>query len=109
VRSRHGEHFREQCPDVVEMRENAFGIGIAFAAENFVAGNAESVEKILFLSRGFLGSETIRDLRNSWPGQSRRPFANRAQSPNLDSRFSIHESQPFNALTIHLSRRFVAP
>jgi hypothetical protein len=49
----HGEHFREQCANVVEMRENAFGIGVSFTAENFIAINAEAVEKILFLGRGF--------------------------------------------------------
>ena len=50
----HGEHFREQRANVVEMRENAVGVGVAFAAENFVAVNAEAVEKILSLGRGFL-------------------------------------------------------
>ena len=51
---RHGEHFREQRAHIVEMRENAFGIGVAFAAENFVAVDGKAVEKILFLGRGFL-------------------------------------------------------
>jgi len=32
----HGEHFRERRANVVEMRENALGVGITFAAENFV-------------------------------------------------------------------------
>src|SRR5438874_10501228 len=50
----HGEHFREQRADVVEMRENAVGIGVAFTAENFVAVNGKPVEKVLFLARGFL-------------------------------------------------------
>src|SRR5438067_7972852 len=50
----HGEHFREQRADVVEMRENAVGIGVAFTAENFVAVNGKPVEKVLFLGRGFL-------------------------------------------------------
>ena len=50
----HGEHFREQCADVVEMRENAVGVGIAFTAENFVAVNGKPVEKVPFLGRGFL-------------------------------------------------------
>jgi hypothetical protein len=36
------------------MRENAFGIGVAFAAENFVAVDGKAVEKILLLGRGFL-------------------------------------------------------
>src|SRR6202049_580204 len=52
---RHGKHLREQCANVVEMRENASGAGVAFAAENFVAVNAVPVEKILFLSRSLLG------------------------------------------------------
>ena len=51
---RHGEHFREQRAHIVETRENAFGIGVAFAAENFAAVDAEPIEKILFLGRGFL-------------------------------------------------------
>ena len=42
---RHGEHFREQRAHIVEMRENAFGIGVAFAAENFVAVDGKAVEK----------------------------------------------------------------
>ena len=51
---RHGEHFRKKCANVVEMRENAFGVGVAFAAENFVAVDGKPVEKILFLGCGFL-------------------------------------------------------
>src|SRR5207253_1075309 len=43
---RHGEHFRKQCANVVEMGENAFGVGVAFAAENFVAADGKLVEKI---------------------------------------------------------------
>jgi hypothetical protein len=50
----HGEHLREQRADVVEMRENAFGVDVAFAAENFVVVNGKPIEKILFLGRGFL-------------------------------------------------------
>jgi len=37
----HAEHLREQHANVVQMCENAFGVGVAFAAENFVAVNAE--------------------------------------------------------------------
>ncbi|MFZ3375422.1 MAG: hypothetical protein WA183_07695 [Chthoniobacterales bacterium] len=33
----HSDHFREQRAQIAEMRENAFGIGVAFAAENFAA------------------------------------------------------------------------
>jgi hypothetical protein len=51
---RHGEHFGEQRAHIVEMRENAFGIGVAFATENFVDVDGEAVEKILLLGRGFL-------------------------------------------------------
>jgi hypothetical protein len=36
------------------MGENAFGVGLAFAAENFVAVGGKPVETILFLGRGFL-------------------------------------------------------
>src|SRR6266508_2986681 len=50
----HREHFREQIPDVVEVRENTFGVGISFTAENFVAVNRKRIEKILFLGPGFL-------------------------------------------------------
>jgi len=51
---RQGEHFREQRAHIVEMRENAFGIGVAFAAENFVTVDGKAVEKIFLLRRGFL-------------------------------------------------------
>jgi hypothetical protein len=37
----HGEQFREQRANVVQMGENAFGVGVTFAAENFVAVNGE--------------------------------------------------------------------
>src|SRR5438552_4020759 len=50
----HGEHFREQCVDVVKMRENGASVSVAFAEENFVAVNGKPVEKVLFLGRGFL-------------------------------------------------------
>jgi hypothetical protein len=50
----HREHFREQISDVVEVRENAVGVGTGFAAENFVAVNSKPLEKILFLGPGFL-------------------------------------------------------
>ena len=44
----HRQHFRKQRADVIKMRENAFGVGVGFAAQNFVAVNGERVEKILF-------------------------------------------------------------
>ncbi len=50
----HREHLREQRADVLNVRENALGSGVSFAAETFVAVNGESVEKIPFLSRSFL-------------------------------------------------------
>jgi hypothetical protein len=50
----HGEHFGERCANVVEMHENAFGVGLSFAAEDFVAVDGEAVEKILFLGRSLL-------------------------------------------------------
>jgi hypothetical protein len=49
---REGSLKRE--PRWIEMRENAFGIGVAFAAENFAAVDSKAVEKILFFGRGFL-------------------------------------------------------
>ena len=69
---RHGEHFREQCANIVEMRENAFGVSVAFAAENFVAVDGKPVEKILFLGRGFLNE--------TW-----EPGFDRLQFPRMDS------------------------
>jgi hypothetical protein len=50
----HRKHFRQQIGDVVEVRVNAFGVGISFTAENFVAVNSKRVEEILFLGLGFL-------------------------------------------------------
>ena len=44
----HGQHFREQRADVLNMREQTLG------AEKFVAVNSERVEKILFFSRSFV-------------------------------------------------------
>jgi hypothetical protein len=37
----HNEQFREQRANIVQMCENAFGVGVTFAAENFVAVNGE--------------------------------------------------------------------
>ena len=50
----HGEHFREQRANVVEMREDTFGSFVRFAAENFVAVDVKPVEKIIFFGRSFL-------------------------------------------------------
>jgi hypothetical protein len=36
------------------MCENAFGVCVTFAAENFVAVNGKLIKKHLFLGRGFL-------------------------------------------------------
>ena len=47
----YGEHFREQRTDVFQMSENALGAFVSFTAANFVAVNAEPVEKILFFGR----------------------------------------------------------
>lgn len=49
----HGQHFRQQSANVIEMSENALGAFVRFAAENFVAVNAEAVEEILCLVRRF--------------------------------------------------------
>ena len=49
----HSEQLREQRANIVEMRENAFGVGVAFAAEHFITVDSKLVEKILFLGRGF--------------------------------------------------------
>ena len=48
------EPFGEQLANVGQMGENARGIGITFAAENFVAVDREPIEKILLLGRGFI-------------------------------------------------------
>ena len=48
----HGEHFREQRANIVEMRENPVGGFVRFAAENFVTVDSEPVEKdFLFQSQ----------------------------------------------------------
>jgi hypothetical protein len=46
----HGEHLCEQRANVVQMCEDAFGVGLTFAAENFVAVNGKLIRKHLFLS-----------------------------------------------------------
>jgi hypothetical protein len=51
---RHLEHFREQSADVLDVREKTLGISVAFAAKDVVTVNAETVEEVFFLSRGFL-------------------------------------------------------
>ena len=38
----HGEQLREQHANVVQMCQDAFGIGVSFAAKNFVAVNGNS-------------------------------------------------------------------
>ena len=48
------ECFSEQRTDVVQMSKNAFGISVAFAAENFIALDSEPVEEILLLALSFL-------------------------------------------------------
>lgn len=50
----HGQHFRQQRTDILQMSENAFGVCVTFPAEHFIAVDGKLVEKILFLSRGFL-------------------------------------------------------
>src|SRR5438132_12575145 len=50
----HGEQFREQLANVVQMCEKTFGVGITFAAENLVAVKGKLIEKNLVLGRGFL-------------------------------------------------------
>ena len=45
----HGEHLREQRANVLEVRENALGTVVTFAAQNFVAVASEPVKKILLL------------------------------------------------------------
>jgi len=39
------EHFRQQRADVIEVRQNAFGTFVRFAAKNFIAVNSEPVKK----------------------------------------------------------------
>jgi hypothetical protein len=48
------ERFRQQHADVLEMREHAVGSDITFTAKNFVAIDAEAIEKIVLLGRRFL-------------------------------------------------------
>ena len=50
----HGEHLREQRANVLEVRENALGTVVTFAAEKFLAVNGEPVEKTILLSRSLL-------------------------------------------------------
>jgi hypothetical protein len=50
----HLERCREERANVFQMSENAIGIGIALAAENFVAIDGEPIEKILLFARRFL-------------------------------------------------------
>ena len=50
----HGEHFREQRADVVEMRQNAFGIDVTLTTKHFIAVDGKLIEKILFLGLGLL-------------------------------------------------------
>ena len=50
----HLESFGQHCTDVIEMRQNAIGIGVSFATENFIAVDAEAIEEILRLSLGLL-------------------------------------------------------
>ena len=48
------ERFCQQHADVLEMREYAVGSDITFTAKNFVAIDAEAIEKIVLLGRRFL-------------------------------------------------------
>ena len=67
----HRQHLREQHADVVEMRENAFGIGVTFATENFVAVNGESVEKIFFSVAAFsMNCGNFALTTSSFPGRT---------------------------------------
>ena len=47
------ERFRQQRADVLEMREHIVGSDITFTAKNFVAIDAEAIEKIVLLGRSF--------------------------------------------------------
>ncbi len=50
----HLECFGEHRPNAVQMGQDTISIRVAFAAENLIAVDCKSVEKIFFLSRGFL-------------------------------------------------------
>jgi len=50
----HGQHFREQRADVLNMREQTLGVLVCFPAKHFLAVGSEPVEKILFFSRSFV-------------------------------------------------------
>jgi hypothetical protein len=47
------ERFGQQRADIIEMSQNARGINISFPTENFVAIDAEPVEKILLFGARF--------------------------------------------------------
>ena len=65
----HGEHFREQRTDVFQMSENALGAFVSFTAANFVAIDAEAVEKIVFSVAVFSTNCGNADLTSSsFPG-----------------------------------------
>jgi len=61
----HGEHFREQRTDVFQMSENALGAFVSFTAANFVAIDAEAVEKIVFFGGSLL--DELRKRRSDPP------------------------------------------
>ena len=50
----HSQQLREQSANVVEMRQNAFGIGVTFTTKHFIAVDGKLIEKILFLGLSLL-------------------------------------------------------
>jgi hypothetical protein len=60
----HGEYLREQRANVVQMCEGAFGVGVTFAAENFVADLRPQIVSTAARKRGH-GLRATRINRNS--------------------------------------------
>lgn len=48
----HLEHLREQCADVLDVRQKAFRVCVTFAAKHIVAVSTETIKEILALRRG---------------------------------------------------------
>lgn len=74
----HPEHFGEWYADVVEVRENTFGVNVAFAAENVVSVDGKSIEEILFLGRSLL--DKAREPRFHFLQLARMDFEVRVQT-----------------------------
>jgi hypothetical protein len=56
---RHGQGLREHGAHIVQVRQQRFGVDVAFAAEYFVAVDRELIEKIAFKC-GILSEGTLK-------------------------------------------------